>query len=255
MHIIQSGWVENLYTSTVAFDIVQFFPSLNHQLLSLILDKTSFNCKVSKFFSNYLVNKKTMYLWNNLSSPFYNIEVGVSQGSALSPILSVLYLSSIPHILENCLKNLKIPVSFISFVDDRLFISQSKLLSTSNTNFFCSYNVISNLLTKFSFVIEHSKTEVFYFSRSHGAFTSPLLDLSSLGGPCLLPKITWKYLDFIFDHKLLFWAHINFYMNKVILTIKCIKMFRNSTRDLIPLQKWCLYRCCTLPIVLYSFQL
>jgi len=29
-YIIQSGWVKNLYTSTVAFDITQFFPSLNY---------------------------------------------------------------------------------------------------------------------------------------------------------------------------------------------------------------------------------
>jgi len=40
-HIIHSGWVKNLITSTLAFDIAQFFPSLNHQLLSLILDKAS----------------------------------------------------------------------------------------------------------------------------------------------------------------------------------------------------------------------
>jgi len=61
-HIIQSGWVKNLYTSTVAFDITQFFPSLNHQLLSFILNKVGFDHKVSKFFSNYLVNRKTKYL-------------------------------------------------------------------------------------------------------------------------------------------------------------------------------------------------
>ena len=29
-HIIQSGWVKNKTTSTFAFDISQFFPSLNH---------------------------------------------------------------------------------------------------------------------------------------------------------------------------------------------------------------------------------
>ena len=38
-YIIHSGWVKNLITSTLAFDITQFFPSLNHELLSLILDK------------------------------------------------------------------------------------------------------------------------------------------------------------------------------------------------------------------------
>ena len=61
-HIIQSGWVKNLSTSTLAFDIAQFFPSLNHQLLSLILDKVDLNHKISMFFENYLAERKTKYL-------------------------------------------------------------------------------------------------------------------------------------------------------------------------------------------------
>jgi len=62
IHIIHSGWVKNLYNSTVAFDIIQFFPSLNHQVLPLILNKVGFDHKVLKFFSNYLVDRKTKYL-------------------------------------------------------------------------------------------------------------------------------------------------------------------------------------------------
>ena len=38
-HIVRSGWVKNKTTSTLAFDITQFFPSLNHYLLTLILGK------------------------------------------------------------------------------------------------------------------------------------------------------------------------------------------------------------------------
>jgi len=91
----------------LAFNIVQFFPSLNHQLLSLILNKAKFDQKVSTFFSNYLVNRKTKYLWNNFSPPLCNIDVGIGQELALSPILSTLYLSLIFHILENHLKILK----------------------------------------------------------------------------------------------------------------------------------------------------
>jgi len=107
----------------LAFDISQFFLSLNHQLLTLIIDKVEFNQKVLIFFKNYLVRRKTKYLWNNFLSLFCNIDVGVGQGSALSPILSALYLSSIFYILEKHLKILKIPISIISFVDDSLFIS------------------------------------------------------------------------------------------------------------------------------------
>ena len=33
-YIIQTGWIKNLLTSTLAFDIAQFFPLLNHCLLT-----------------------------------------------------------------------------------------------------------------------------------------------------------------------------------------------------------------------------
>jgi len=42
---------------------------------------------------------------------------------ALSPILSALYLAPVFHILEKQLKNLKIPVSILSFVDNGLLVA------------------------------------------------------------------------------------------------------------------------------------
>jgi len=121
-YFIYTGWVKNLSTSILAFDIAQFFPLLNHQLLSLILFKASFDPKILLFFKNYLVGRKTRYFWNNFSSSSFNINVGVGQGSALPPILSALYLSLLLYIFEKQLKNLKIPVSILSFIDNRLFI-------------------------------------------------------------------------------------------------------------------------------------
>ena len=38
----------------------------------------------------------------------------------------------------------------------------------------------------------------------------------------------WKYLDFIFNRKLSFHQHINFYSNKVMSTVKCMKILSNS---------------------------
>ena len=169
---------------------IQFFPLLNHQLLLFIITKVGFDPKVSNFFKNYLVGRKTKYLWNSFSSPYYNVDVGVSPRSALSSILSALYLSPIFYILENCLKNLKIPISLLSFVDNGLFIAQHKSISVLNVNFFYSYNIISSLLTRFGLVVEHSKTEVFHFSRFHDVFNPLSLNLTVLGGLILLPKTT-----------------------------------------------------------------
>ena len=165
----------------------------------------------------------------------FNINVRVGQSSVLLPILSALYLLPFIYILENRLKNLKILVSIILFVDNRLFISQSNSFDISNSYLFCSYNVLTNLLEKFSFVVEHSKTEIFYFNRSQSTFNLPPLDLSPLGESVLWPNNSWKYLGFIFNKKLTFHQHVNFYANKSISTIKCMKILSNSNCRINPL--------------------
>jgi len=62
MYLIHTGWVKNLLTSTLAFNITQLFLSLNYQLLSLILDKAGFDFKILLFFCDYLVERKIEYL-------------------------------------------------------------------------------------------------------------------------------------------------------------------------------------------------
>ena len=69
-HIMQSGCVKGRTTSTLAFNIAQFFPSLKHRFLILVLEKAGLDPKVSNFFANYLIQRSMKYLWNNLSSPF-----------------------------------------------------------------------------------------------------------------------------------------------------------------------------------------
>ena len=92
------------------------------------------------------------------------------------PYISLLFF----YILEKQLKNLKIPISILSSVNNDLFISQKKSISVLNMNLFCSYNIISSLLTRFGLVVEHGKTEIFYFSRSHSSINLPSLDLTPL---------------------------------------------------------------------------
>jgi len=76
-HFIYTGWIKNISTSTLAFDITQLFPSLNHHLLFLILGKAGFRSKVVNFFSNYLINRKIAYSWNSFSSHLFDVNVGV----------------------------------------------------------------------------------------------------------------------------------------------------------------------------------
>jgi len=69
-----------------------------------IIYKANLDNHVIDFFSNYLIDRKTNYSWNNFSSSIFNVNVSVGQGSALSSILLALYLSPFLHILEKQLK-------------------------------------------------------------------------------------------------------------------------------------------------------
>ena len=99
----------------MAFDIVQFFLSLNHSMLTLILRHFGFPDCIVDFFSDYLVGRSIHYSWNSFLSSTYDADVGVGQGSALSSILLALYIASLIRIFEHRAQflNLSTSISFI----------------------------------------------------------------------------------------------------------------------------------------------
>jgi len=94
----------------------------------LIFDKAELDSRISSFFSNYLINRKTQYVWNNLIFPFCKTDIGIDQSSASFPILFALYIASIFYIFEKRTQNILSPISIfmLSFIDNRLFISLDK---------------------------------------------------------------------------------------------------------------------------------
>ena len=96
---------------------------------------------------------------------------------------------------------------------------------------------MTKLLDKFGLIVEHSKTEVFHFSRLHGSFNPPPLNLLFLGRPILTLKNSWKYLGFIFNRKLTFHQHVDFYSNRALSSVKYMKLLGNSLHGITLLQK------------------
>ena len=147
--------------STLAFNIAQFFPLLNYQLLPKILSKAGFDSQISNFSSSYLINRQTQYIWNHFVSLFFK---GIGQVSVLSPILSTLYIASIFHIFlkiswilfqfwffclliinllffrKRVMKNL-IQLFFVVIALSHLYLTSSVwLLSTTNQKSFTSWD-------------------------------------------------------------------------------------------------------------------
>jgi Reverse transcriptase (RNA-dependent DNA polymerase) len=74
-HLVRAGWAEGLQTCIVAFDIAQFFPSINHEVLLRVIDRSGFPLCVGRFFCSYLVGRRTTYKWNAFMSGPYPADV------------------------------------------------------------------------------------------------------------------------------------------------------------------------------------
>jgi len=178
----------------------------------------------------------------------------VGQGSALSPILSALYIAPLLHLFEHRAQALNLDTSTLSYVDDGLLVSQGRTYNKTLLELTSSYSIVSDLMASFGLVMEQDKSEIFHFFRAHND-SNPELDLSAIGAPILKPKIYWRYLGFYFDRQLSFKEHVWFYSTKALTTVKAMGMLGNSTRGFLSLQKRLLYQACVVPIATYSFRL
>jgi hypothetical protein len=255
IHLVKVGWVQGLKTSIVAFDIAQFFPSLNHEMLMAVLTWQGFPEHVQKFFASYLVGRGTRYLWNSFSSDRRSANVGVGQGLALSLVLSALYLALVMKLFKSQAAHLHCDV--LSYIDDGTLIVQAKDWGSNLNCLREVYGIVFNLFKHFGLVLEHDKSELFHFMCKCGD-TNPPLALS--WGPftketLLKPKEHWRYLGFFFDHHLLFHEHVHFYATKAISMVHAMGMLGNLFCGLSPRQECIFYRSCVVPIATYGFKL
>jgi len=110
----------------------------------------------------------------------------------LSLIFSAIYLVLIIKTFKKRIKNLKenILTDILSFIDNSLLISQEKSYSLSSSFLLCSYNIMSKILFDAGLIVEHSKTELFYFTRARHP-PNPSIDLLSIEDSVISPKPIW----------------------------------------------------------------
>jgi len=160
----------------------------------------------------------------------------VGQGSALSPILSALYIAPLLHLFEHQAQALNLDTSTLSYVDDGLLVSQGRTYNKTLLELTSSCSIVLDLIVSFDLVMEHDKSEIFHFSRAHND-SNPKLDLLAIGAPILKPKTYWRYLGFYFDRRLSFKEHVWFYSTKALTTVKAMGMLGNSSQGFLSLQK------------------
>ncbi|THH16914.1 hypothetical protein EUX98_g9226 [Antrodiella citrinella] len=224
-HVLQARR-KGLVCSMLLFDIAQFYPSINHDLLGAIMSKQGFHPRYVAFFDNYLKDRKTKIRFQKNFSEDIDTPLGVGQGSALSPILSGLYIAAAIHKWAGTDARIKmvdddremiidINGCIMQFyVDDGAIVVTSATLETNAVLLAKVFKGISTDLERLGLRVERTKNELVHFlmpnsKRWEQKDLGPDVTIDIEGVPVVVkPSAKIRYLGFILDQKLQFKDHV-----------------------------------------------
>ena len=130
-HDIESARSAGLVSSFLALDIKGFFDHVNHARLVHTLWEMGFPRQICSWVLSFLSDRSASVHLDDYSSPFALINVGVPQGSPVSPVLACLYAAPVIRQLTDnpILSSVNLPTSPRSYVDDLAFLAISDSLA------------------------------------------------------------------------------------------------------------------------------
>ena len=116
----------NLYTCGVFIDFSKAFDTVNHEILLKKLESYGIRGMPLKLFTRYLNNRQQYAAIGYIESPRQAMTCGIPQGSALGPLLFLLYINDLP----NCSETL----TFRIFADDTNLFASARDLKSLETS-------------------------------------------------------------------------------------------------------------------------
>lgn len=293
VHNIKQAWRLGMDSSALLLDLAQFFPSINHTLLAGILRKQGFPGCLCEYFEDYLVGRHTQFIFNGATLPPQEFSTGVGQGSALSPVLTGLFLAPVLHIVAATSQtmNLRIGEGVVTtrsdwtarqlkagghatvqfYVDDGLIHVAGKLGPGAEPEDQLKFNVVllqnlfnrlATYLARAGLGIESDKLELMHFIHRRrknwreGSPLGPAVRVKHGGSTITIqPSASMRYLGFYLDPTLSFKEHVRFYATRGSSTVHTLRMLGNSKHGLAPHLRRLLYLSNVVPLLTYGAAL
>lgn len=185
---VNEGLEKGEFIYTQFLDLTKAFDCVSHEILLDKLTQYDFSSNSLNLIKSYLTNRYQIVSLKDNKSESLNITCGVPQGSALGPVLFLIYINDICTISQN--------VDFVLFADDSTIISRNKdivdlLLDVSVTNLLMHDWFAANKLT-----LNVAKTENMIFSlrklNDNIANTNATNDCVKFLGVFVDNKLTWE---------------------------------------------------------------
>lgn len=222
---IKKGLARRHSTLATFYDIHKAYDSVWHFKLLSKLKKIGVGGNLYNFIKDFLSGRSIQVRVRDILSGKKYVDMGVPQGSVISPLLFSIMLHDI--------KEVDTDKSYISLYADDIalwetlpynFNKNKKKREKSIKKYQESVNKIILYLNLCGFSLSADKTVFVIFTRQNIAFTGVSASYILVNGVHIYPSKTAKFLGIIFHYKLLWHSHITYITEKARKKFSLIKV-------------------------------
>ncbi len=227
-------------SGVVFLDLKKAFDTVDHNILCCKLSSLRLSNSCTAWFEKYLSGRtQVTKVGNHVSDPG-QVSCGVPQGSILGPLLFIIYINSLPNVIENC-------ETFL-YANDTAIISTGSTEAEIMNNLSNAMRSAANWLDDNKLSLNIGKTKCMFIGTSHKLSKANFSDIECKGETIGRVE-SFKYLGVILDNLLRFDKHTNYIKRKVFLKMKMLGRVRSFISESLTLQ---LYRSLILPHIDYG---
>ncbi|KAG1677310.1 RNA-directed DNA polymerase from mobile element jockey [Nymphon striatum] len=216
--LVREAFVRREHLAAVFFDLEKAYETTWKYGILRDLFNSGLRGRMPIFIKHFLTNRKFRVRVGTTFSDFFDLEMGVPQGSILSVTLFSLKINDIVN-------HVKSGTECFLYVDDLVVAYASKSISTIERHLQLSLNKIEKWTNENGFKFSSSKTVSMHFCLLTRPHHDPQLRLGS--SPIPLVNST-RFLGLIFDKKLNFLKHMQVLKSKCLRALNLLRILSNT---------------------------
>jgi hypothetical protein len=197
--VVHTAWRHGAIASLAQLDIKGAFDTVNYTRLLDTLRGMGFQPWAARWIRSYLTERTAKLWFDGEDSEVIQIRAGVPQGSPLSPILFILYTSSLYAELAT-----HEGLASVGFADDLNLVAVARNAKDTKQVLEKAWETCSKWALKRGMQFAPNKTELLHFTRAR----APITQRVRIGDTEVEPQTSARFLGVWLDRKLRWSAHL-----------------------------------------------